>query len=354
MKIGVFHTTLPEPDRKIGGVEAFVHRLANRLVDRGNQVTVFSFASFPPSDAKYSMHRIGRPVLTSRALRLALCPVLLNRVDWSGLDVLSLHGDDWFFADRCVPTVRTFHGSALCEARSATRMRRRVTQYMVYPAEVIASRLADRSYTAAASMPRGYRLDGVLPLAVERFESPLGSAGERSRQPSVLFVGTWEGRKRGRFLRDTFVRDVLPQVPDAELWMVSDRCDEGPSVRWFRYPTDTELGRLYRNAWVFCLPSTYEGFGMPYLEAMAYGTPVLASPNPGARWVTAEGKAGGLAADRDLAASLTSLLTDSAARSRYIAAGCHRAGDFTWDRVCSEYERAFSDAIAAYRKSRTR
>ena len=88
MKIGIFHPTLPERDRKVGGVEVFVHRLANHLADRGHNVIMYTVAARPPSDARYSTKRIGRPSLGSRIARLTTCSIVLNRVDWSDLDVL--------------------------------------------------------------------------------------------------------------------------------------------------------------------------------------------------------------------------------------------------------------------------
>jgi glycosyltransferase involved in cell wall biosynthesis len=348
VRIGLFHTTLPEPERKVGGVEVFVHRLANKLAARGHATTVYSVAAQPPADAHYTMRRAAHPALGSPIARLTLLPLALNRVDWSGLDVLSLHGDDWFFFRRPLPTVRTFYGSALYEARSATSLRRKLSQRMLYPAELLSSRLADRSYTCAPQMPRGYRLDGKLRLAVEAPGDGSGADPPRSERPTVLFVGTWNGRKRGRFLRDVFAREVLPKVPGAELWMVTDRCDEGPGVRWMGHPTDDELAALYRRSWVFCLPSTYEAFGIPYVEAMSHGVPVVATPNPGARWVTDDGRAGALAHDDALGPTITGLLLDPGRRARYSAAGLDRAKNFSWDRTCAEHENAFEAAIGAF------
>ena len=195
-------------------------------------------------------------------------------------------------------------------------------------------------------MPGAYRLEGRLKLAAEPLAT--ATAEPRARRPTLLFVGTWEGRKRGRFLRDVFVREVLPAVPDAELWMVSDRCEESASVRWVRFPDDRELGALYRQAWVFCLPSTYEGFGIPYAEAMAHGTAVVASPNSGATWVTDGGRAGALASDASLGRVVAALLTDEALRARYAAAGLERARQFTWDHACAAHEDAFREAIETF------
>jgi glycosyltransferase involved in cell wall biosynthesis len=96
---------------------------------------------------------------------------------------------------------------------------------------------------------------------------------------------------------------------------------------------------------VFCLPSSYEGFGIPYAEAMAAGTPVLATPNPGSRYVTDEGRAGVLADDDDLGPALLRLLTDEGARARYAGLGRERAHSFTLEAVTSAYEALYRDVI---------
>ena len=118
----------------------------------------------------------------------------------------------------------------------------------------------------------------------------------------MLFVGTWTGRKRGAQLAEAFVRDVLPVVPDAELRMVTrDAPATLPAgVAALGRLDDDELVAEYGRAWVFCLPSSYEGFGIPYAEAMAAGLPVVATPNIGARYVTDEGRAGVLASLDDV------------------------------------------------------
>ena len=161
-------------------------------------------------------------------------------------------------------------------------------------------------------------------------------------------MGTWDGRKRGRFLHDVFQRVVRPQVPDAQLWLVADRAEPGDGVTWFESPTDEELAELLRQAWVFCLPSTYEGFGIPYLEAMARGVPVVASYNPGAVDILAGGEAGRIVEDHSLGEALVSFLTKPALSGEYAARGARRAATFAWDRILDDYEVAYELAIERF------
>ena len=60
----------------------------------------------------------------------------------------------------------------------------------------------------------------------------------------------------------------------------TSRTDVPPQVKRLGRVSDEELARLYARAWVFCLPSSYEGFGIPYAEAMSAGLPVVATPKP--------------------------------------------------------------------------
>jgi glycosyltransferase involved in cell wall biosynthesis len=351
LRIAQFHVNLPEAGRKVGGVEVFVHRLSNRLVERGHEVTTFTFAG-GPADALYARASAGPERFgASRVASLTLAPLALNRLRLGGFDVMHLHGGDWFMGLRTIPTVRTFHGSALFEARAATSFKRRVTQTAVYPLELLASRLATLSFGTGSELPRGYRTHGSLALAVADPSAP--ETVRRTEHPSVLFVGTWEGRKRGAFLADHFAREVLPRHPEATLTMVSDQCEQRPGVRWVRFPTDQELSRLYRSAWLFCMPSTYEGFGMPYLEAMAHGLPVVATPNPGARYVL-RGDAGVIVCEADLGRIVSELLEDADRRARLATAGRTRALDFSWDRVVTEHEAAYERAIATFTRKRSR
>ena len=94
---------------------------------------------------------------------------------------------------------------------------------------------------------------------------------------------------------------------------------------------DALLPGLYAGAEAFALPSLYEGFGLPVLEAMAAGTPVVA-----ARTAALPETCGGAAvlAEPDgaaFAAALTALLADDGERERLRAAGLARAAAFTWD-----------------------
>jgi phosphatidylinositol alpha-mannosyltransferase len=348
MRVALFHANLPEPGRKPGGVEVFVHRLANTLVGRDHEVEVLTYSP-RPADAAYNVRRLRpRRAERSRFVREYVASWNLNFESLAGFDVAHTHGDDWFWVRRRLPVVRTFHGSAKLERESATSLKRRADQSVIYPLERLAGWLATSTYGVGTDSAGIYGTDGLLPSGID-LEVP-----ERfpTRRPTILFVGSWSGRKRGAMLKRVFCEQIQPLLPDALLWMVSDECEPGEGVRWVQTPTDAELRDLYSRAWVFCLPSTYEGFGIPYLEAMAQGLPVVASSNPGSRMLLEEGRRGIIAGDDELGARLLELLRDPERRGAMAAGGRERASEFSWERMAEDHEEAYRLAIETHRGGR--
>ncbi|HST54668.1 MAG TPA: glycosyltransferase family 4 protein [Solirubrobacteraceae bacterium] len=345
MRIAMYHGTLPRPGRKPGGVEVFVHRLSEALSKRGHDVELLSYSAAPAGAAYRSRRLPMRSAEHSRFLRQYVAPWLLNLQRFDGFDVAHFHGDDWFFLRRPLPVVRTFHGSALFEMRSAVSLRRQLDKALIFPLELLAGSLATSSYGVGVDSEIIYQADGLLPLGIDLPDRPR----QPTPNPTILFIGTWSGRKRGSFLHDLFLREIRPALPDAELWMVSDACTPADGVRWIHAPTDAELSELFSQASVFCLPSRYEGFGIPYLEAMAHGTPAVASPNTGARMLLSEGRYGVLAEDHELGAQLIALLRDSTRRASLARDGKLRAQEFSWAHMAERHEHAYAQAIERWR-----
>jgi glycosyltransferase involved in cell wall biosynthesis len=103
------------------------------------------------------------------------------------------------------------------------------------------------------------------------------------------------------------------------------------------YVTESELATLYRDATAFVFPSTLEGFGLPLLEAMSAGLPVIAADLPALREVAGEAALYCDPGDEgDIAQQIVRLLTDRALARSLVARGAHRLQAFTWERAAAE------------------
>lgn len=161
----------------------------------------------------------------------------------------------------------------------------------------------------------------------------------RLDRPYLLWVGTVEPRKNLPTLLDAF-RRIQPTTEDLVLvgpvgWheQLEGHIEGiGSKVRQLGFVPAEDLPALYAEARLFCFPSTREGFGLPALEAMAQGTPVIAGSGTAVAEVV--GDAGVTVpplAVGEWADAIVGLLGDDAERSRLGAAGQRRAAGFTWE-----------------------
>lgn len=335
MKIAMTHVDLPNQSK--GGVASQAHKMANAMVQRGHEVTMFSLS--PRYDESlYEVHQYkGNPLpfKFSNPFWFAYC---LARTDFSQFDLVHLHGDNFLLWNQH-PQVRTFNGSAKDEARSAIRLRRKLYQGLIAVIEEFSAGIADVNIGISRNTSQQIpQISQVIPCGVDLSTFYPGVKAER---PVVLFVGTAEGRKRGQFLADAFTREVRAKVPDAELWAVTDLPLKGEGIVNLGRVSQADLCNYFRQAWVFCLPSTYEGFGVPYIEAMASGTAVVATENPGAMEVLDDGICGLIASDDSLGDILAKVLIDEELRKSYELKGIYRSKNYSWDSVVIEYEKVY-------------
>lgn len=340
LEVGVVQRFLP-PDSR-GGAGYFTAGLSAALASRGHRVTVFS-QDRGPADAPYRVVQLpGR----ERRLAPMAFPCQLRAIDFSPFDVIHAQGDEQFIRHAGRPVVRTLHGSSLDEAAAngvhGLSVKHLLLHTWFYASELAAALRADAvvgvSAAAGRHMPRGVE---VIPNGIDtRGLAPDGAP--KSAAPSILFVGALDSRKRGRWLVREFAERIRPRVAGAELWLVSPERVSGPGIISLGALDDAALASRYRRAWVMCLPSVYEGFGRPYVEAMAAGTAVVASPNPGARDVLADGRFGLIAKDDALAGAVVGLLNDDGRRRALEQAGLTRARAYDWDVVAAAYERVYA------------
>ncbi len=119
----------------------------------------------------------------------------------------------------------------------------------------------------------------------------------------------------------------------------------GNHVRYAGDVGQEDLPLLYSGARALVYPSLYEGFGMPVLEAMTAGTPVICSNTSSLPQVAGEASLLVTPTNADeIARALEQLLSDDALRARMIEAGLARAHELTWDATARGMLRAFEDA----------
>ena len=173
----------------------------------------------------------------------------------------------------------------------------------------------------------------VAPHGVDPAFSPGDGAGSY-----LLFVGAIHARKDPLAAAEAARELGLPLVvagPPKDEALARELERRGAELRG--YLATAELAELYRGAACLVLPSRYEGFGLPVLEAMASGTPVVASGDPALREVA--GEAAVYAEPGRLAEAVRRALAD---RERLAAAGLERARLFSWDEAARR-------TVAAYR-----
>jgi alpha-1,3-rhamnosyl/mannosyltransferase len=180
---------------------------------------------------------------------------------------------------------------------------------------------------------RSERID-VIPNAVGPPFVPEGPAAEGEY---VLAVGTLEPRKNLTAAQEAARRVGVP------LKVVGARGWGGVQVDgWVGRVSDDELAALYRGARCLVYPSLYEGFGIPVLEAMACGTPVVTSADGATEEVA--GGAAVLVDPRDAAAIAAGIEQAEAGRDELRARGLERAAEFTWERVAGDTRAVYEQA----------
>lgn len=225
-------------------------------------------------------------------------------------DLVPLHHPEW-----CTPRTVSMHSA---KYENAARTCDVVFANSGYTAADVAETLgvpADRIVVAHPGLGPGFGPEGP------RFELD---------RPYVLGVGTFEPRKNLSALVEAWRQlddDVALVLAGGVGWGDAAQVDDDRIVR-LGYVPDEELPRLYRGAAVFVYPSRLEGFGMPIVEAMACGAPVVASSHP-----SLDESSGGVAlrADPERPDEIADRIREALGRrDELAAAGVGYASRFSW------------------------
>jgi glycosyltransferase involved in cell wall biosynthesis len=344
-------------DYRSAGVSVYTQQLVTRLPAAApqNQYVAFVGPDSPPFD---DVERVQTRLPTYR-------PEV--RIGWeqTGLVIeAARHGVDLLHgtvnvlpAARRRPSVVTIHDlSFLVTPRTLPRAKSLYLRYAVR----LSARIAQRIIAVSRSTKRDLveslgvspeKIDVVYPGVDERFR-PLSEdektsfrTGLTEGRPYILHVGTVQPRKNVDVLIRAFARlKAEAHIPhllllagargwmyDSVFRMVTDLGLQA-DVRFADYVAPKDLPLWYNCADVFAYPSAFEGFGLPVLEAMACGLPVVTSASSsllevaGDAAITVEP-----GSDEALAQGVGRILNDERLRQRLRSAGLDRASDWTWD-----------------------
>lgn len=337
-----------------GGIGRYVRELARAL--DGHGVGVLPFAAGPrPPDLPGDHHvDLGRPGGTLRyelwhRLRRRPVPVGGDVVHAPSLAVPPT-GD--------VPLVVTVHDVAFLRLpqyftvrgirfhERGLRLARDEAAAVVVPSDFVAGELVEEGF----DRQRVHVAPHGIELPRERDPADVDAAveGLGVTPPFLLFVGTLEPRKGIEALLRAHGRvshqrgDVTLVVVGARGWGKLPSLDR-PGVARLGAVSDDDLDALYRRAAALAYPSEYEGFGLPVLEAMVRGCPVVTSDATSLPEVVGDAGITVPLGDLDaLAGSLLQMVVDADRRRELAAAGRVRAQQFRWDTSLEAH-------LAAYR-----
>ena len=339
MNIAFFSKDLPSDQPN--GVSVQVHRLASALTDLGHQVSCFSFS---PASKNAAYQVTCFPWSGSAKILQKFAPALkFSRVDRSPFDIVHYHGDD-YLCPGSPKRIRTFYGSARDEALHAKSPGRFFYQTLFHALELISclrkGTLVGISRATKRALPR---IQQVIPPGVpfDRF-SP--DPKLKTGHPSILFIGDFKSRKQGDLLLRVFQDTLLPAHPQTTLTVVGPKSITSPNVHCLGRISEQELVTEYRKAWIYCLPSSYEGFGVPAIEAMASGCAVVALKNAGTMELIDHEKTGILCTKETLGTSLKKMIEAVGLRKRLMKNGEERSRDFDIKKCAKKYEEVYRKA----------
>ncbi len=360
-----------------GGVNAHVSQLSDELRRRGHSLRIIAPRSGEP--APTSAHCAGQFIPMGRTVPLSaggstarvslswwLYPRVRQLMAREAFDVVHVHEPLApllpylvLHHSRAV-NIGTFHAYSSRQrlyriSRPAlSRLQRRLHGR-------IAVSPAARAFVAPHFPNHAYR---VIPNGIEydRFARAEPFPHLRDGRRNVLFVGRKDERKGLRYLlaatlelvvRRSDLRLIVvgPGEPDRECARLLARiADTAPgTVMLTGAVSDQDLPRYYASADVFCSPATGgESFGIVLLEAMAAGTPVVASNIDGYRDVVTDGEQGLLVPARDtsaMAGAISRIIDEEALAWRLSAAGRRWASEYRWERIGADVEEYYHHCI---------
>lgn len=369
MKIGVDARNLVP---KLSGIGRYVLETSRHLSQLGHEV--YLYLPEPPSDQNM--------LPQAASVDISIFKGALSRIVWGNsylplkakkdkIDVL------WGPAHRLpimsvsgIPQVVTIHDLVWQHASSTMRFQGWMAERaFMKPSIKRAERVVAVSNATKQSLSELYpwsqnKIDVVYPGCTPF--TPDSNSVDLKRleldRPYVLFVGTLEPRKNLLRLLESFAAlsddtrsELLLVIAGGQGWGLSDltteisRLNIASSVRLTGFVSDEELGKLYRDARFLAMPSLYEGFGFPIIEANQLGVPVLTSNTSSMPEV---GGDAALLVDPTSVSSISDglrkLATDNALHTQLANSAQTNAAKFDWCRSAHQLTDVFLRALNEY------
>lgn len=309
----------------------------------------------------------GMPVslrrLPSRLLNFSTAVTGLPRFDrlYPPADVYFLPNLGFAAFGRATPYVLTLHDLSFLRYPKFFGLRSRLWHRMVHYRRLLQQAthvIADSEHTRRDALALGLvwpgRITTVYPGVRRVRELADPALVRRLNLPEryVLALGAHDRRKNLGVLLEAMLRlpdlalVVAGPVGSGDLARQSRRLGLKPRVCMVGYVSESERTSLYQSAVAFAYPSVYEGFGLPVLEAMVCGTPVVASSASSVSEVAADAALTADPYDVDAwVGGLRAAVDDPAVRTRLIERGRKRAAAFTWERTARQTLEILEDVV---------
>ena len=358
--------------RARSGVGEYVHQVARHLVSDypGDSVTLFTTSWKDRPDPKLEIDWPGVRI-SDHHVPVSLLNLAWHNIEWPPVELLAKDEYDVVLSSHplLMPTRRaarvvTIHDIDFMRhpertqreirrdyPRLAARHARRADRVIV-PSRYTASEVSQVLGVPPAQI-------SLCPPGAPRWRDPI--AGRTTEDGYVLFMGTLEPRKNVGLLLAAYEQLLARRlsVPklllagsagrEAQAWL--DAVSRPPLagyVEHIGYVTEENRQRVYSRARMLVLPSFNEGFGMPVLEAMSLGIPVIVSDRGALPELVGDA---GLVVSPDsedsLASAVERLLTDHRLIETLSQKGRERARQFDWHQTATAIHQAFEEAIHA-------
>ena len=321
--------------RRRTGDETYVANLLQRLPALAGDELRFAALTRRPDLVPSGVEPVHLPARTQELRMLRGVPHELRR-----LDAALGHFQHALPLSCPCPAVVTIHDLSFERDPSVMgAWHRLVFRRMVPRAARGAARVLTVSERTKQDVVELYRIDAERIVVTPHGVDPAFTPGPGGPDSYLLLVGSVEPRKNPLAAADAAAALGMHLVvagPERDSGLARELQSRGADVRG--YVTDEELVGLYRGAAALLLPTRYEGFGLPALEAMATGTPVVAAPDAALQELA--GDAAVFVEPELLAAGVREAL---ARRDELVAAGLARAAQFSWEETARR-------TIAAYRE----